>query len=254
MKTQGYGLCARHFMELDNRRPKSSAFLIFCMLPILFRSFLVHLFLTISSILSVWIILGSINSMSTDLLTIMHLKFCHSSNSESVTLFILATCHCLGMRTNCQHQVAAATAPLSGTASLTICVSFMTLVSVTALVATPLLSPLVTGHGILVIGMLTTPLLVFDHHYSLLPCFGSEVEPPFCSYCLVSSIVSAKWLHTYLVLLLDDSYCLHVAIVSSYLLSCVPLRTGPLLLLSEGTILPSTYGSISSTCTSIGTL
>ena len=60
----------------------------------------------------------------------------------------------------------------------------MALVSATALVATPLLSPLVTGHGILVIGMLITPLLVFDHHYSLLPCFGSEVEPSLCLYCL----------------------------------------------------------------------
>ena len=91
------------------------------------------------------------------------------------------------MRINCQHRVAAATAPLSGVASLTMRVSFMTLVSAMALVATPLLSPLVTGHGILVIGMSITPLLVFDHHYSLLPRFGSEVEAlPFC--CIVLSV------------------------------------------------------------------
>jgi hypothetical protein len=88
------------------------------------------------------------------------------------------------MWTNCQHRAAAATALSSGAASLMICVSFMTLVSVTALVATPLLSPLVIGHGILAIGMLIMPLLVFDHHYSPLPRFGSEVEPPFLWYCL----------------------------------------------------------------------
>jgi hypothetical protein len=117
-------------------------------------------------------------------------------------------CYCLGMRTNCQRRTAAATVLSSGAASLTICVSFMTLVSVTALVAIPLLSPLVIGHGILMIGMSITPLLVFDHHYSPLPRFGSEVEPPFLSYCLVSSIVSAKRLPTYPVLLLDNGYCL----------------------------------------------
>jgi hypothetical protein len=84
----------------------------------------------------------------------------------------------------------------------------MTLVSVTALVATPLLSPLVIGHGILITGMSIMPLLLFDHHYSPLPCFGSEVEPLFLAYCLIVSIVSAKRLPTYLVLLLDDGYCL----------------------------------------------
>ena len=84
----------------------------------------------------------------------------------------------------------------------------MTPVSATALVAIPLLSLLVTRHGILAIGMSITLLLVFDHHYSPLPHFGSEVELPFLSYCLVSSIVSAKWLPTYPVLLLDDGYCL----------------------------------------------
>jgi hypothetical protein len=77
---------------------------------------------------------------------------------------------------NCQCRAAAATAPLSGTAFPTICVSFMTLVSVMALVATPLLSPLVIGYGTLTIGMLTTHLLLFDYPYSPLPHFGSEVE------------------------------------------------------------------------------
>jgi hypothetical protein len=83
------------------------------------------------------------------------------------------------MQINCQHWVAAVTAPLSGAASHTMHVSFMTPVSATALVAIPPLSLLVTGHSILTIGMSITPLLVFNHHYSLLPCFGSEVEPPF---------------------------------------------------------------------------
>ena len=54
----------------------------------------------------------------------------------------------------------------------------MTLVSAMALVAIPLLSLLGIGHGILAIGMSITPLLLFDHHYSPLPRFGSEVEPP----------------------------------------------------------------------------
>ncbi len=71
-----------HYIELDDHRPKSSVYPIFCMQPILFQSFLVwHPFQMISSILSVWIILSSINSMSTDLLTIMCLKFCHNSVS-----------------------------------------------------------------------------------------------------------------------------------------------------------------------------
>jgi hypothetical protein len=109
---------------------------------------------------------------------------------------------------NCQCRVAAATAPSSGTASLTICVSFMTLVTATALVAIPLLSLLVIGHGILAIGMSIMPPLLFDHHYSPLPRFGSEVEPSLCLYCLISSIVSALRLPTYLVLLLDDGYCI----------------------------------------------
>jgi hypothetical protein len=86
-------------------------------------------------------------------------------------------CHRLGKQINCQHRAAAATAPLSGVASLTMRVSFMTPVSVTALVAIPLLSPLVTGHGILAIGMSITLPLLFDHHHSPLPHFGSEVEP-----------------------------------------------------------------------------
>jgi hypothetical protein len=65
----------------------------------------------------------------------------------------------------------------------------MTPVSVTALVAIPLLSPLVIGHGTLVIGMSITPPLLFDHHHSPLPRFGSEVEPPhvrivLSPYCL----------------------------------------------------------------------
>jgi hypothetical protein len=81
------------------------------------------------------------------------------------------------MRINCQRRVAAAIAPLSGVASLTMRVSFMTPVSATALVAIPLLSPLVTGHGILVIGMSIMLPLLFDHHHSPLPRFGSEVEP-----------------------------------------------------------------------------
>jgi hypothetical protein len=100
------------------------------------------------------------------------------------------------------------TVPLSGAASLTICVSFMTLVSAMALVAIPLLTLLVTGHGILAIGMSITLPLLFDHHYSPLPRFGSEVEPSLCSYCLVLSIVSAKQLPTYPVLLLDNGYCI----------------------------------------------
>ena len=66
-------------------------------------------------------------------------------------------------------------------------VSFMTLVSVMALVAIPLLNPLVIGHGTLAIGMSITLPLLFDHHYSLLPRFGSEVEAlPFC--CIVLSV------------------------------------------------------------------
>ena len=84
----------------------------------------------------------------------------------------------------------------------------MTLVSATALVAIPLLSLLVTGHGILTIGMSITPLLVFDHHYSPLPRFGSEVEPPFSCLLSHSSIVSAQRPPTYPVLLSDDGYCL----------------------------------------------
>jgi hypothetical protein len=69
-------------------------------------------------------------------------------------------CHRLGMQTNCQCQVAAVTAPSSGVASPTICVSFMTSIFAMALVAIPLLSLLVTGHGILVIGMSITPVTI----------------------------------------------------------------------------------------------
>jgi len=123
------------------------------------------------------------------------------------------------MQINCQRRVATATAPSSGIASLTICVSFMILVSATALVAIPLLSLLVTGHGILAIGMSIMLPLLFDHHYSPLPRFGSEVEPSLCSYCLVSSIVLAK-AATYLPspiverrLLYLGSYCLVLLIV-----------------------------------------
>ena len=84
----------------------------------------------------------------------------------------------------------------------------MTPVSATALVAIPLLSLLVTGHSILVIGMSITLPLVFDHHYSPLPRFGSEVEPPYV--CIVSSrlLSRLKRLPTYPVLLLDDGYCI----------------------------------------------
>ena len=117
-------------------------------------------------------------------------------------------CHRLGMRINCQCRAAAATAPSSGAASLTICVSFMTPVSATALVAIPLLSPLVTGHSILAIGMSSMPLLVFDHHYSPLPCFGSEVEPPLMFVLSHFAIVPVWQLPTCPVLLLDDGYCI----------------------------------------------
>ena len=84
----------------------------------------------------------------------------------------------------------------------------MTPVSATALVAIPQLSPLVTGHGILVIGMSIMPPSVFDHHYSPLPRFGSEVEPSLRLYCLAFAIVPVWWLPTYPVLLLDDGYCI----------------------------------------------
>jgi hypothetical protein len=108
-------------------------------------------------------------------------------------------CHRLGMWINCQHWVATATVPLSGAAFHMICVSFMTLVSAMVLVAIPLLSPLVIGHGTLTTGMSITLPLLFDHHYSLLPCFGSEVEAPPSVVSHQLSIVSAKRLHTYLV-------------------------------------------------------
>ena len=109
---------------------------------------------------------------------------------------------------NCQRRVAAATAPSSGIASPTICVSFMTPVSVTALVAIPLLSPLVTGHGILAIGMSIMLPFPFDHHYSPLPRFGSEVEPPYVS------IVPSRLLSRLNGYLLTRSYCWMTAIVS----------------------------------------
>jgi hypothetical protein len=127
--------------------------------------------------------------------------------SEGVTIRSWC-CHHLGMRINCQRRVAAVIAPSSGAASPTICVLFMTPVSAMALVAIPLLSLLVTRHGILAIGMLITPLLVSNYHHSPLPYFGSEVEPPFPFVLSHSSIVLAKQLLTYPVLLLDDSYCL----------------------------------------------
>jgi hypothetical protein len=84
----------------------------------------------------------------------------------------------------------------------------MTPVFVTALVAIPLLSLLVTGYGILVIGMLIMPPLLFDHHYSPLPHFRVRGRALLRLYCLVSPIVSAKRLPTYPVLLLDDGYCI----------------------------------------------
>ena len=80
---------------------------------------------------------------------------------------------------NCQRRVAAATAPLSGVASPTICVSFMTPASAMALVAIPLLSLLVIGHGTPASGMLSLPHFVSNYPNSLLPRFGLEVEPPF---------------------------------------------------------------------------
>jgi hypothetical protein len=120
---------------------------------------------------------------------------------------------------NCQRRVAAATVPLSGAASHTICVSFMTPVSAMVLVAIPLLSPLVIGHSTLAIGMLIMLPLLFDHHYSPLPCFGSEVEAPppsvycvdyllsrLCGYILTQSIVRQR-------LLFICSYCLILLIV-----------------------------------------
>jgi hypothetical protein len=82
MKTQECGLCIVHYTGLNDHRPESSVYLIFCMQPTLFQSFLVwRPFQMISNILSVWIILHSVNSMSTDLLTITYLKFCHNSVS-----------------------------------------------------------------------------------------------------------------------------------------------------------------------------
>jgi hypothetical protein len=84
----------------------------------------------------------------------------------------------------------------------------MTPVSATALVAIPLLSLLMTGHSILAIGMSITPPSVSDHHYSLLPCFGSEVEPSFLFILSHLTIVPVWWLPTYPVLLLDDGYCI----------------------------------------------
>ena len=95
----------------------------------------------------------------------------------------------------------------------------MTLVSVTALVATPLLSPLVIGHGTLTIGMLTMRLLLFDHPYSPLPCFGSEVEA-LPSHHIVSVSYCLSQAATYLPgpivgqqLLSVCSYCLILLIV-----------------------------------------
>jgi hypothetical protein len=120
-------------------------------------------------------------------------------------------CHHLGMWINCQHRAAAATVPLSGAASPTICVSFMTPVCVTALVAIPLLSPLVIGHGTLAIGMSIMLPLSFDHHYSPLPRFGSEVEASLSpSYCLDSLL---SWPSGYV---LTRSYCWMTAIVCMY--------------------------------------
>jgi hypothetical protein len=126
-----------------------------------------------------------------------------------IWLLDLEHCHRLGMWTNCQRQVAAATAPSSGAASLMICVSFMTLVSVTALVAIPLLSLPATGHGILAIGMSITLPLVFDQ--SLLPAPSYWVRgraPLLCSYCLPMLLFR---LGGYL---LTQSYCWTTVIVS----------------------------------------
>jgi hypothetical protein len=95
----------------------------------------------------------------------------------------------------------------------------MTPVSAMVLVAIPLLSPLVIGHSTLAIGMSIMLPLLFDHHYSPLPHFGSEVEAPppsvyriDCllshprSYILTRSIVR-RWL------LFVCSYCLVLLIV-----------------------------------------
>jgi hypothetical protein len=84
----------------------------------------------------------------------------------------------------------------------------MTPVSVMALVAIPLLSLLVTGHSILVIGMSITPLSVFDPSLLPTPSFwvrGRALLTFVLSRC---AIVPVWRLPTYPVLLLDDSYCI----------------------------------------------
>jgi hypothetical protein len=130
------------------------------------------------------------------------------ARSLPIRVVPLFFCHRLGMRINCQRQVAAATAPSSGAASLTICVSFMTPVSATALVAIPLLSLLVTGHGIPAIDISITLPLLFDHHYSPLPRFGLKVEPS--CVCIVSPRLLSR-LSGYL---LTRSYCWMTVIIS----------------------------------------
>jgi hypothetical protein len=84
----------------------------------------------------------------------------------------------------------------------------MTLVSATALVAIPLLSLLVTGHGILAIGMSITLPSVFDQ--SLLPAPSFWVRGRALLMFVLSpyAIVPAWRLPTYPVLLLDNGYCI----------------------------------------------
>ena len=89
----------------------------------------------------------------------------------------------------------------------------------TALVATLLLSPLMIGHSTLAIGMSTTPPLVFDHPYSLLPRFGSEIEPPL-PFCIVLFVYCLSQVAMYLPgpivgrrLLYLGTYCLVLPIV-----------------------------------------
>jgi hypothetical protein len=75
----------------------------------------------------------------------------------------------------------------------------MTLVSVTALVAILLLSPLVIGHGTLAIGMLIMPPLLSDHHYSPAPSLWVRGRSSPSVVLSWLPIVSASQLRTYLV-------------------------------------------------------
>jgi len=84
----------------------------------------------------------------------------------------------------------------------------MTLVSVTALVAIPLLSLLVTGHGILAIGMSIMLPSVFEQ--SLLPAPSFWVRGrALLTFVLSRCAIVPVWrLPTYPVLLLDNGYCI----------------------------------------------